>query len=70
MNLRNVSVKSLATGTIDVTRAPLYEARAGHSIALVEVRREEGGDTYRSPEVCSRRAGDTARLTEEKCRIR
>ncbi|WP_399920463.1 ABC transporter substrate-binding protein [Streptomyces kanamyceticus] len=70
VNLRNVSVKSLATGTIDFTRAPLYEARAGHSIALVEVRREEGGDTYRSAEVCSRRAGDTARLTEEDCRIR
>ncbi|MGA4846813.1 ABC transporter substrate-binding protein [Streptomyces sp. G5(2025)] len=69
VNLRNVSVKSLATGTIDFTKAPLYKSREGHSIALVEVRREEGSDTYRSAEVCSRSAGDTAPLTVQDCRI-
>ncbi|MBM7171973.1 ABC transporter substrate-binding protein [Streptomyces sp. G44] len=69
VNLRDVSVKSLATGTIDFTRAPLYKARAGHSIALVEVRRKEGSDTYDSAEVCSRSAGDIRRLRVEDCRI-
>ncbi|MEU7648211.1 ABC transporter substrate-binding protein [Streptomyces huasconensis] len=69
VNLRNVSVKSLATGTIDFTEAPLYKERKGHSIALVEVRRKKGSDMYDSQEVCSRSAGDIRPLTLKRCRI-
>ncbi|MGA5897212.1 ABC transporter substrate-binding protein [Streptomyces venetus] len=68
VNLRNVKIEGMATGTIDFTRAPLYGDRTGHSIVLKEVRRaRDGSSTTRV--VCSRTAGDTDRLTEKECRI-
>ncbi|CAL9291419.1 MULTISPECIES: ABC transporter substrate-binding protein [Streptomyces] len=69
VNLRNVKIEGMATGTIDFTRAPLYGDRTGHSIVLKRVRRAEDG-TAETRVVCRRTAGDTAPLTEEECRIR
>ncbi len=68
VNLRNVKIEGMATGTIDFTRAPLYGDRAGHSIVLKEVRRA-GDGTSTSRVLCSRVAGDTERLTRKECAI-
>ncbi|MFE1325541.1 ABC transporter substrate-binding protein [Streptomyces sp. NPDC058741] len=69
VNLRNVKIEGLATGTIDFTRAPLYGDRTGHGIVLKEVRRT--GDGTSDPRVvCSRTAGDTRPLTRKECPVR
>ncbi|WP_229864214.1 ABC transporter substrate-binding protein [Streptomyces djakartensis] len=69
VNLRNVKIEGMATGTIDFTGAPLYGDRAGHSIVLKEVSRaEDGTSTLRV--VCSREAGNTKRLTRKECALR
>ncbi|MDQ0752136.1 ABC-type branched-subunit amino acid transport system substrate-binding protein [Streptomyces africanus] len=69
VNLRNVKIEGMATGTIDFTRAPMYGDRTGHSIVLKRVRRA-GDGTAESRVLCSRTAGDTKPLTEKECRIR
>ncbi|GGX06100.1 ABC transporter substrate-binding protein [Streptomyces lomondensis] len=69
VNLRNVKIKGMATGTIDFTRAPLYGDRTGHSIVLKQVRRTDDG-TATTRVVCSRTAGNMAPLTQKECRIR
>ncbi|MEV7078301.1 ABC transporter substrate-binding protein [Streptomyces sp. NPDC093516] len=69
VNLRNVKIEGMATGTIDFTRAPLYGDRTGHSIVLKQVRRSRDG-TSEVHVLCRRTAGDTAPLTREECRIR
>jgi hypothetical protein len=69
VNLRNVRIEGMATGTVDFTGAPLYGDRAGHSIVLKEVRRAPDG-TSDTHVLCSRTAGDTKRLTQKECRIR
>ncbi|CAM5277494.1 ABC-type branched-subunit amino acid transport system substrate-binding protein OS=Streptomyces violarus OX=67380 GN=FHS41_001713 PE=4 SV=1 [Streptomyces violarus] len=58
MNLRNVKIEGMATGTIDFTGAPLYGDRTGHSIVLKRVRRAADG-TADTRVLCSRTAGDT-----------
>ncbi|MEU1850730.1 ABC transporter substrate-binding protein [Streptomyces sp. NPDC019990] len=69
VNLRNVKIKGMATGTIDFTGAPLYGDRTGHSIVLKEVSRDKDGTS--TPRVlCSRTAGDTRPLTRKECAIR
>jgi ABC-type branched-subunit amino acid transport system substrate-binding protein len=68
VNLRNVKIEGMATGTIDFTRAPLYGDRTGHSIVLKEVRRAADG-TSETRVVCGRTAGNTKRLTPKECRI-
>ncbi|MFD5338319.1 ABC transporter substrate-binding protein [Streptomyces hawaiiensis] len=69
VNLRNVKIEGMATGTIDFTRAPLYGDRTGHSIVLKEVRRT-GDGTSEPRVVCSRTAGNTEPLTRKECPIR
>ncbi|MFF7314511.1 ABC transporter substrate-binding protein [Streptomyces sp. NPDC008137] len=69
VNLRNVKIEGMATGTIDFTRAPLYGDRTGHSIVLKEVRRADDASSE-TRVVCSRTAGNTKRLTQKECRIR
>jgi ABC-type branched-subunit amino acid transport system substrate-binding protein len=69
VNLRNVKIEGMATGTIDFTGAPLYGDRTGHSIVLKEVSRAPDG-TSAPHEVCRRAAGNTAPLTRKECRIR
>ncbi|MFE6406774.1 hypothetical protein ACFVOR_07540 [Streptomyces sp. NPDC057837] len=68
MNLRNVKIEGMATGTIDFTGAPLYGDRTGHSIVLKEVSRA-GDGTSSTRVVCRRTAGDTAPLTRAECPI-
>jgi hypothetical protein len=69
VNLRNVKIEGMATGTIDFTGAPLYGDRTGHSIVLKKVRRANDG-TSASHVVCRRIAGNTAPLTQKECSIR
>ncbi|CAL9605617.1 hypothetical protein SUDANB108_05545 [Streptomyces sp. enrichment culture] len=68
VNLRNVKIEGMATGTIDFTGAPLYGDRTGHSIVLKEVSRA-GDGTSSTRVVCRRTAGDTAPLTRAECPI-
>lgn len=68
-NLRTVSLKSMATGTVDFTKAPVYGERVGHGIALVRVRQGDDGDVLRT-RLCGRPAGNTAPLTPQACDIR
>ncbi|MFF3754633.1 ABC transporter substrate-binding protein [Streptomyces sp. NPDC002018] len=68
VNLRTVSLKNMATGTIDFTRAPVYGDREGHGIALVRVRKGDDGAVV-STKLCARPAGNLAALTEEGCAI-
>ncbi|MFC5156622.1 ABC transporter substrate-binding protein [Streptomyces amakusaensis] len=69
VNLRTVRLSGMATGTIDFTGATPYKNRKGHSIALKEVRRGDGGSS-RSRVLCSRLAGNTEPLTKKECAIR
>jgi hypothetical protein len=69
VNLRNVKIEGMATGTIDFTGAPLYGDRTGHSIVLKRVRRAADG-TADARVLCSRTAGETKPLTVKECRIR
>ncbi|MEU0192610.1 ABC transporter substrate-binding protein [Streptomyces afghaniensis] len=69
VNLRNVKIEGMATGTIDFTRAPLYGDRTGHSIVIKRVRRAADG-TAEPRVLCSRTAGNTKPLTVKECRIR
>ncbi|MFI5569364.1 ABC transporter substrate-binding protein [Streptomyces sp. NPDC051740] len=68
VNLRNVKLDGMATGTIDFTDAPLYEERHGHSIVLNRVRRTAGG-VSKAEVLCSRPAGSTEPLTVRECSI-
>ncbi|MFF9489798.1 ABC transporter substrate-binding protein [Streptomyces sp. NPDC014676] len=68
VNLRNVKLDGMATGTIDFTDAPLYEERHGHSIVLNRVRRTAGG-VSKAEVLCSRTAGGTEPLTVRECSI-
>ena len=69
VNLRNVKIEGMATGTIDFTGAPLYGDRTGHSIVLKKVSRAHDG-TSETRVLCKRTGGDTKRLTRQECRIR
>lgn len=69
VNLRNVKIEGMATGTIDFTGAPLYGDRTGHSIVLKEVSRAKDG-TSKPRVLCSRAAGNTEPLTRKECAIR
>ncbi|KAA0940520.1 ABC transporter substrate-binding protein [Streptomyces apricus] len=68
VNLRTVRIPNMATGTIDLTTAPPYGDRTGHSFVLKEVRRGDDG-IAESRVLCSRVAGDTSPLTRTQCAI-
>ena len=69
VNLRNVKLDGMATGTIDFTHAPLYAERHGHSIVLKRVMRTTGG-LAEAAVLCSRPAGDTEPLTVRECSVK
>ncbi|MFE2595233.1 ABC transporter substrate-binding protein [Streptomyces sp. NPDC059396] len=68
-NLRTVKLKSMATGTVDFTEAPVYDERVGHGIALIRVRQGDDGEVERT-RLCGRPAGDRTPLTPQACNIR
>ncbi|MFG2510728.1 ABC transporter substrate-binding protein [Streptomyces sp. NPDC048584] len=68
VNLRNVRLDGMATGTIDFTGAPLYAERHGHSIVLNRVRRTAEG-VSQAEVLCSRPAGSTKPLSVKECSI-
>ncbi|MFJ2946685.1 ABC transporter substrate-binding protein [Streptomyces sp. NPDC087226] len=68
VNLRNVKLDGMATGTIDFTGAPLYAERHGHSIVLNRVRRTAEG-VSQAEVLCSRPAGSTKPLSVKECSI-
>lgn len=71
VNLRNVNIDGLATGTVDFTQAPVYGSRTGFGIVLWRVERDPHGTT-RSTRLCGRTSGPTTEpttLTAARCPI-